>query len=407
MKPTRVLLTAAGAALAAGTLTAPAAHAATTVPCSPTALIDAVNDANANGGDTLILATGCTYTLTAADNDENGLPVITTPISIVGNNATIARSAAATDQFRIFEVGNDGRLSLQRLTIRGGDTTGNGGGILTSAGGDLRLITGVTVTDNTADGDGGGAFIAQNAASTILNSALNDNNAGNEGGGFSNEGNSTLDTIALNDNHAGSYGGGLDSDAGTLTATRTTVRNNETEDGSAVDSDGGTITLNSSTITGNTATEEDALGAGIYNDSDSLTLNSTTVSNNTANGDDTEGAGIINFSPLTLRSSVVSGNTIAGADGYGGGIYNEDELSLISSRVSGNRITGANGQAGGIYNDDGDLSLTNSRVTGNSSTIAPGGLFTDTPITFISSAITSNTPTNCAGSPVIPPGCNN
>ncbi|MFI1617339.1 hypothetical protein ACH4VT_10240 [Streptomyces lydicus] len=76
-------------------LTAPAAHAAAAgrpqavVPCSETALVNAVDGANAAGGGDLILAPFCTYTLTGAHSPGSsggpaGLPNITTPISMTG-----------------------------------------------------------------------------------------------------------------------------------------------------------------------------------------------------------------------------------------------------------------------------------------------------------------------------------
>ena len=94
------------------------AAAAGSVPCSPGALVAAIAAANAAGGGTVNLASGCTYKLTSADNGENGLPVVTTRIGVNGNGATIAGN---NSDFRIFEVdGPGGNLSLQNVTITGG-----------------------------------------------------------------------------------------------------------------------------------------------------------------------------------------------------------------------------------------------------------------------------------------------
>jgi hypothetical protein len=107
------------------------------VPC----LIAAINEANANGeANTIRLAAG-TYTLTEADNGDNGdngnsrfaangLPVITSPLTIMGrgaDNTSIERDAGAPG-FRILDVAATGSLTLTRLTLRGG-TSSNGGGI--------------------------------------------------------------------------------------------------------------------------------------------------------------------------------------------------------------------------------------------------------------------------------------
>jgi hypothetical protein len=80
MKLTKALLAPTCTLLAAGALTIPA-HADTPVACSVPDLVQAIEDANMAGGDTLTLSPGCTYNLTDPDvNDpENGLPVISSP----------------------------------------------------------------------------------------------------------------------------------------------------------------------------------------------------------------------------------------------------------------------------------------------------------------------------------------
>ena len=100
------------------------------VPC----LIDAINEANANGeANTIRLAAG-TYTLTAADNGPpsggNGLPVITSPLTITGRGAdnTIIERDASAPRFRILEVATTGTLTLKRLTLRGGSWVSGWGG---------------------------------------------------------------------------------------------------------------------------------------------------------------------------------------------------------------------------------------------------------------------------------------
>jgi hypothetical protein len=96
------------------------------VPCSgrrgPAGLIAAISAANAGGGTTINLAAGCTYQLTAADNTNptlgaNGLPVITSPITLNGSGTTIAGNDTS---FRILQVSGSGNLTVQGLTITGG-----------------------------------------------------------------------------------------------------------------------------------------------------------------------------------------------------------------------------------------------------------------------------------------------
>src|SRR6476646_10738954 len=92
----------------------PAAH----VSCGQAALVSAIDAANTAGGGTLKLAHGCDYQLTVSpDSSENGLPPITTKITIDGNHATID----GTSSFRNFEVdGPGGSLYARTLPITGG-----------------------------------------------------------------------------------------------------------------------------------------------------------------------------------------------------------------------------------------------------------------------------------------------
>jgi hypothetical protein len=137
-------------------------------------LITAINSANsAAGADTIVLSKQ-TYTLTAQDNywyGPNGLPAITSDITIEGNGATIERSSAAnTPKFRLFYVaGNSvvsptlspGTLTLKNLTLQGGlakgGDGGSGGGGGLGAGGALFnhgtvTLNGVLATGNVAQG---------------------------------------------------------------------------------------------------------------------------------------------------------------------------------------------------------------------------------------------------------------
>jgi hypothetical protein len=94
-------------------------------------LIAAINTANANGEpDTINLAPGL-YTLTTVDNGTgggaNGLPVITSVITINGGDAETTSiligpsPAPDSPAFRIFSIAISGNLTINRMTVRGGD----------------------------------------------------------------------------------------------------------------------------------------------------------------------------------------------------------------------------------------------------------------------------------------------
>ncbi|MFF7970303.1 hypothetical protein [Streptomyces sp. NPDC007905] len=112
MRPSSAVVGAAltAAALAAG-VSVPAAAATSQryVSCSETALKNAVRDLNQAGGGRLRLARNCVFTLTTPDNSAtgtgNGLPVITSRITVEGNGSTIRRSTRqGTPDFRIFQI---------------------------------------------------------------------------------------------------------------------------------------------------------------------------------------------------------------------------------------------------------------------------------------------------------------
>ncbi|MDF3292686.1 hypothetical protein [Streptomyces silvisoli] len=177
------------AALAAAPTTA---HAQVPVLCSETALVNAINGANANGGDTLLLTPGCTYTLTSAHGSASdgpvGLPPITTPITMLGMGTNITRAPSAS-AFRILEVdgtanvpGTKGQLNMTGITISGGNAVAPfpGGGIA-DRGGAVSLTAG-SVTGNTAIA-GGGIYV-DNGSVTLMTSSVTGNTATNSGGGI-------------------------------------------------------------------------------------------------------------------------------------------------------------------------------------------------------------------------------
>ncbi|MEU6328757.1 hypothetical protein ABZ851_15980 [Streptomyces sp. NPDC047049] len=192
----RTLMAAAVVPLASAS--APDAHAASpiVVACGESALVDAVNTANAAGGGSLLLAPLCTYTLTSAHSSGGagqspGLPNITTPISMAGLATRITRAPSAP-AFRIFEVdgpsqvpGANGQLTMGAVTVSGGDAGLGVGGGIANLGGSVAL-TGSTVRDSKASYGGG---IYTDGTLILTGSSVTANTAGVNGGGiFTNAG---------------------------------------------------------------------------------------------------------------------------------------------------------------------------------------------------------------------------
>ena len=206
----------------------PIASAATfdVPPGNVPALIAAINAANADGVSDTINLKGGVYKLTKVDNDNdptggdpNGLPRITTSITINGNGSTIAASGT----LRILEVALDGTLFLTHVVIQNGNT------------------------------DAGGAGVHNDGRLVIANSTFRGNRGG-EGGAILNDGTAVIWQSAFVANAAGSddSGGAVRNDGSMSIVNSTFTRNTAVDNGGAIRSDG-PITISSSTFVRNTA----------------------------------------------------------------------------------------------------------------------------------------------------------
>jgi hypothetical protein len=102
---------------------------------------------------------------------------------------------------RVFQVDKGASASLSGLTITGGFTTGDGGGLLNQG---KVILSGDAIVGNSA-ADGGG--IANSGTATILGSSIDGNAAWVDGGGIFNTGSLDLILSDLSGNTAGTGGG--------------------------------------------------------------------------------------------------------------------------------------------------------------------------------------------------------
>jgi hypothetical protein len=354
---------------------ASAAPAPMNMPCTnQAALVAAVNAANAAGGGTINLASGCHYSLLSADNPGNGLPVVTTRIGVNGNGATID----GTDTVRVFEVdGPGGNLTLNNLTVTGGAADIGGG--IENPGGTVTLNHS-QVTGNTATVAGGGIASATFDPASVARLTLNNSEVTNN-----------RQTLSPEESDNALGGGGIINILGTVTLNRSGVDTNTAmgfvgggiANGDYLNFSGTTsvLTLNKSHVNDNNAPNAGG-GGGIQNVLGSVTLNSSQVDRNTA----PNGAGISSGnggnpsgSHLALNKSEVDGNTATAAPGEGppiagGGIANGGEAVLNNSEVDNNTASHVSGA--GIVNH-GAMTLNKSEVNGNtaagSGPLASGG----------------------------------
>ena len=176
--------------------------------CTECCLRDAISAANTGavvgacdgsaGGPYILELTDTSHSLVyefnVIDNNSNGLPIITSDITINGHGGTISRShLESTPNFRLFEVATTGTLHLNDVTIRDG-------GIVTE-GGNLK-----------------------NLGNTYIQDAIFRFGRAESGASISNEGNLSISQSKIINNYGGCGGGILNT--GVLTITNSLVLGN-------------------------------------------------------------------------------------------------------------------------------------------------------------------------------------
>ena len=315
--------------------------------------------------DTITLAAGSTYSITTAVEGNQALPSITTPITIVGNGATIERATSFVGDMRILRIaGPFGDVTLRNVTIRGGRLSSGAAGAGALSVGLGLTIEDSTFTDNRCDdaaqlGQGGAVYM--DAPLTIRNSTLSQNHA-NKGGAIANPFGRTLtiERSHIVDNVAaglGASGGGV---------------------GGAIATTFGEIAMTDSTVAGNQALAPptgNALGGGIANEDGNWTITRSTVSGNSA-----------------TSTAPSTGNAL------GGGMYSTGggTITLVNSTVSGNRVLMAGAarvDGGGVAAEGaGSWTLRNVTIAGNNLPAAPanrhgGGIFVSGPTFHVQNSI--------------------
>lgn len=306
-------------------------------------------------------------------------------VTVTGNKATYSKKGTGAG----IEA-QGGSLTVKDSTISNNEAQGNGGGIF-SAEGNVLDVSGSTIQGNKGN-NGGGVHVGTRANATLKDCTVAGNKAdtvNGTGGGVSAFGigvDVTLDNVRVENNTAdgkngkggGVYLQGNQFGASSITLKNGTIIQNNTANGKNGNGGGvylkGNATLKSNgadgrvTISENKATQ----GAGIFTEiwkvgqettAPHLVLNDTDVLNNIATS---KGGGIhlTTGTTLDLLKSKVDGNT----GGSGGGIYAKDDakLNIQDSSISGNTATNG-GWGGGIYTDlkDGSITIQGSTIDGN------------------------------------------
>jgi predicted outer membrane repeat protein len=220
------------------------------------------------GSNTIELANSVTYVLTAADNNLNGYPLITSTISLHGNGSTLTRSPSAPP-FRLLKISAGAAVTLTQLTLSYGK--------------------------------------------------LDYSSAQAQGAGIYNEGALSVSKTSFTHNACDAnltYGGAIYNYLGVVTIARSTFYSNTAtsfgSSGGAIYSIGGRLEILNSTFTDN-------LAGGLYYDTGGAIYSSSlfTITHSTFSGNRSLNDGgtiyVSGGSSLLLRNSIISGGAGATA----------------------------------------------------------------------------------------------
>lgn len=366
-------------------------------------LSDAIVSANTNAAtgscdpgdegarDTITLVNSSTITLltaavTGANIGENGLPIVTSDITLQGNSSTVQRDASAGD-FRIFNVDPAGDLDIYDLTISNGLLSGNSLVVIDSGAGLINQgvlsLTNVVVSNNTS-GSRGGGIMNFGGSLSMSNSIVSGNSAGVDGGGLVSRPYMQVDSLSVTDstitgNNSGAAHGGIlltGSTSGPLIAGSHSIAGSTISNNSATTVVGGIgvfnqvqLSLTSSVVTGNSATSHSG-GMRISNSTVGITGSTISLNNSSSRAGGLRNSG--SGTTTTITNSTITGNSSADS---GGGIFNRNSANVIinNSVISDNS---AANRGGGIYTyNSASLQASGVTVSNNTSDSQAAGIF--------------------------------
>ena len=332
-----------------------------------TFVVDALNDAaDANPGDGFALTASNTTTLRAAIQEANALadddiiilPANTLQMLIFGSG----ESASATGDFDITSNVTIEGVSAASTIIEINDLDRG-----------FDLSPGITVTLR--------KLTLQNSTSAI----------NEDGGMIRNFGTLTLENVDILDGASSGGGGAIANLAGatlTVTDAKWTANLSTGIEGGGALLNRGTATLTRTNIDGNSARQA---GGGIINvgANTQLTLIESTLQNNRA-GSSSDGGGLYNGATATIDRSLFTNNTAVNGGAITNNGFGSAVLSLDNSTVSGNF---SSLDAGGIFNvhSDDQVDIHHSTIVFNGTGNSGGGINNQGKMTIGGSIIALNT----------------
>jgi hypothetical protein len=256
----------------------------------------------------------------------------------VGASQTVLERAPDAPLFRLLHVGAWGQLTLEHLTLQGGEVSAvffnRGGGILNESqdgplivqdavirqnaawiGGGVHSQSGATmrllrtaIEHNTADfvcggvtasgetliedtlirenlAESGGGFCFDPAGKVVVRLSIISGNIGffNAGGGAEGNGDLQIVDVAFLDNDAGVRGGAFNLDAGRVRSRRVAIVGNTAANfGGGLSTIFGTVEASATTIAQNRVRLQGGTGGGVVNEAGTVRLRASVLAGNTA-----------------------------------------------------------------------------------------------------------------------------
>jgi uncharacterized repeat protein (TIGR01451 family) len=320
-----------------------------------------------SGADVIHVPAGTHLLTTVADTQggmQTGLPLIASDITIIGDAAesTIIERAAGAPAFRIMRVHfiAGSRLTLDGVTLRGGDGGAQGGGAIYTN--NPTVIRNSVLADNYSSYVGGA--IHASAALTVSGSLFTNNQAPfSDGGAIYATGSQTSPltiTTSKFENNSALWGGAVDFSTAAPHASAGLIANTIFNGNTARYGGGAVIasalTFMRVTVTGNLVTTA-GVGGGLY--VSGTTIRDSTITDNVVAGSTGAGGGVLGAGgTLTIENTTIARNLAH----LGGGASMSGTVSLTNVTISGNR---AATYGGGILQGGGRADLQNVTVVEN------------------------------------------
>ena len=309
-------------------------------------------------------------------------------------------------------IENSQNVTIDHCTIQNNKTTevspntnasvdiGAGGGVFVSDKSHVT-ITDSEIQENTGT-RGGGVYVEKDSIVEVEDSTIQGNiatddiknsnmNIGDGGGIYTTDSavHVSNSTIQMNTANGSSGGGGIFGSHSTVTVVnKSTITENTAADHPRADGGGIAVTKDSTlTVTGDskiTANSAADCGGGIYAEGSSLDVKDSFIDSNTAHHggglyvSDANVSGEVASKLIhTVTNTEITNNTAKGTSsnpGIGGGIHVATQnLTITNSKVSGNKAPDKGSQGGGIVSyGSKDITLDNTLVTDNSADSGAG-----------------------------------